>query len=135
MFEEEVRNNIQLTLKAKSCSVLRLAGGERGSMQTRLNKQINGDTSISLTTILIFLQQFPDISAEWLLRGEGNMFKLSDSDNKEITNNAYSREGNANAGGTQIIGASQEEISALKKRIAELEQDKQNMQKLIDKLV
>lgn len=47
------------------------------AMQTRLSRQVNGGATITYDTILRFLQIFPDISAEWLVRGEGSMF-LSD---------------------------------------------------------
>lgn len=45
-------------------------------VQTTLNRQINGDTSsIPVGTIEAILHYFPEISAEWLLRGEGEMIK------------------------------------------------------------
>lgn len=45
-------------------------------VQTTLNRQINGDTSsIPVGTIEAILHYFPEISAEWLLRGEGEMMK------------------------------------------------------------
>ena len=43
------------------------------AMQTRLSRQVNGGASITCETILRFLEVFPDVSAEWLLRGKGKM--------------------------------------------------------------
>lgn len=43
------------------------------AMQTRLSRQVNGGSSITCETILRFLEVFPDVSAEWLLRGKGKM--------------------------------------------------------------
>lgn len=43
--------------------------------QTTLNRQIQGDGVVSLATICLFLDYFKEISAEWLLRGEGEMIK------------------------------------------------------------
>ena len=43
------------------------------AMQTRLTRQVNGGSSITYETILRFLETFPDVSAEWLLRGKGEM--------------------------------------------------------------
>lgn len=41
--------------------------------QKTLNNQINSDTQLSASTILLVLNAFSDISAEWLLRGKGEM--------------------------------------------------------------
>lgn len=43
------------------------------AMQTRLTRQVNGGASITYETILRFLEIFPEVSAEWLLRGKGKM--------------------------------------------------------------
>lgn len=46
-----------------------------GMLQVTCNRQIRGDQAVSLAMIEGFLHVFPDISAEWLLRGEGEMYK------------------------------------------------------------
>lgn len=43
------------------------------AMQTRLSRQVNGGASITYDTILRFLEIFPEVSAEWLLRGKCEM--------------------------------------------------------------
>ena len=48
------------------------------AMQTRLTRQVNGGASITYETILRFLEIFPEVSSEWLLRGKGEMI-LSDN--------------------------------------------------------
>ena len=48
------------------------------AMQTRLTRQVNGGASITYETIHRFLEIFPEVSAEWLLRGKGEMI-LSDN--------------------------------------------------------
>lgn len=48
------------------------------AMQTRLTRQVNGGAAITYETILRFLEIFPEVSAEWLLRGKGEMI-LSDN--------------------------------------------------------
>lgn len=49
-------------------------------VQTTLNRQLNGDTSsIPVGTIEAILHYFPEVSAEWLLRGEGEMIKGKNS--------------------------------------------------------
>ncbi|MDD6008232.1 MAG: hypothetical protein PUC25_02375 [Prevotellaceae bacterium] len=42
--------------------------------QKTLNSQINGETAVSASTLIMFLEAF-DISAEWLMRGEGEMLR------------------------------------------------------------
>lgn len=44
-----------------------------GIRQTTLNDQINGNSKISAAVIIALLSVRPDISAEWLLRGNGDM--------------------------------------------------------------
>ena len=57
-----------------------------GMLQVTCNRQIRGDQAVSLAMIEGFLSAFPDISAEWLLRGEGEMYKSnSDSAHVEAT--------------------------------------------------
>lgn len=43
--------------------------------QTTLGRQLKGEQALSAKLIEGFLHVFPDISAEWLLRGEGNIYK------------------------------------------------------------
>lgn len=45
--------------------------------QTTVNNQLIGKRSVSIDLILNILLAFPEISAEWLLRGEGEMIKGS----------------------------------------------------------
>lgn len=43
------------------------------AMQTRLSRQVNAGAAITYDTIYRLLEVFPDVSAEWLLRGKGEM--------------------------------------------------------------
>ena len=47
--------------------------------QVTCNRQIRGDQAVSLGLIERFLEKFDDISAEWLLRGEGCMNRKEES--------------------------------------------------------
>lgn len=51
-----------------------------GSNQKTINQQFRGERSISLDTISKILSSFEDVSAEWLLRGEGDMYRTSNMD-------------------------------------------------------
>jgi hypothetical protein len=44
-----------------------------GIAQTTLSNQMKSPRGISIEVIMLTLDQFPDISAEWLLRGKGKM--------------------------------------------------------------
>lgn len=48
-----------------------------GIAQQTLNRQITGENAMSLNTVETILGCFPEISAEWLLRGDGDMIKGS----------------------------------------------------------
>lgn len=43
--------------------------------QKTINQQLKGERGISIDTILSILSSFEQISSEWLLRGEGSMFR------------------------------------------------------------
>lgn len=75
--EDDVRQRVRLLLKEKSIS-LNVISKDLDYPQSNLNKQINGDTSISLRTLLVLLDYFPEVSTEWLLRGDGDMIKSSE---------------------------------------------------------
>ncbi len=50
-----------------------------GMQQVTCNRQIRGDQAVSLGLIEGFLEKFDDISAEWLLRGVGSMYRKKES--------------------------------------------------------
>ena len=53
--------------------------------QKTLNNQINGETALSASTILLILDSIPEVSAEWILRGEGEQIR----ENSTSPNNKY----------------------------------------------
>lgn len=76
-----------IKLKAKS---VREFADSVGIKQVTLNQQLNGDRKLSLDTVLSILNSFEDISAEWLLRGEGEMYKADDKNiNDNFDNSQY----------------------------------------------
>lgn len=79
----DVRNRIQQVLDHKKVTVNSLAV-KYGENQSKLSKQIKFTTTISLDTILLLLNEFQDLSAEWLLRGTGEMFIDMESDASSI---------------------------------------------------
>ncbi len=43
--------------------------------QPTLNAQLKGERALTCRVVDGILQSFPEVSAEWLLRGEGDMYK------------------------------------------------------------
>lgn len=66
--ESEVIQRIKHVIELKGMSVTALSKN-LGIVQQTLNRQISGDSAMSLLTIDKFLSCFPDVSSEWLLRG------------------------------------------------------------------
>lgn len=61
--------------------------------QATLNRQISGNSSITANTIESILTYFEDLSAEWLLRGKGEMLHLPYKP-KTIVENTLERKNN-----------------------------------------
>lgn len=79
----EVRIRINSLLKEKGITQNAVAAGD-ASAQKRLNSQLSHGATISLDTILRILDACPDVSAEWLLQGEGDMIKKELSASEQI---------------------------------------------------
>lgn len=71
--EEEIRHRILQVFDNKRVTVSAFAVINKEN-KSKLSKQIMHSTTISLHTILLILNQYPDVSSEWLLRGKGEMF-------------------------------------------------------------
>lgn len=74
----EVLQRILEVLRQSSISETQFAK-RIGVNQKTLNQQFKEERSLSLETVLSTLRAFEDISAEWLLRGKGNMYNTENS--------------------------------------------------------
>ena len=72
--EEAVRARINKLQMEKGFTENGLAGGNIPT-QKRLNRQLSHGAAITLDTLLRILQAYPEISADWLLRGSGDMYR------------------------------------------------------------
>lgn len=82
MIENTLTERFKELISAKSASVLdfsRLIG----VAQTTLNSQLSSTKGVSSNVILLTLDTFPDVSAEWLLRGKGEMLIASSPNEKK----------------------------------------------------
>lgn len=83
MTKEDVLNRLLEVYKEKSTSETQFAK-RIGANQKTINQQFKGERAISLDTILLVVSSFEDISAEWLLRGKGEMYLKEASSADEI---------------------------------------------------
>lgn len=77
--EKKVKERMKLVLNEFDTNPTKLANQFSVNQKT-LNSHINGDTAVSLSTILLILSAFPTVSAEWLLRGTGEMIQQPQHD-------------------------------------------------------
>lgn len=69
----EVRARINSLLKEKGVTQNAVAAGDAPA-QKRLNSQLSHGAAISLDSVLRVLNACPDVSADWLLRGSGDIY-------------------------------------------------------------
>ena len=77
--EITVYQRIMLILEDKQVSVNALSKLVDMS-QTTLNTQLKGERALSANVVSKVLVAFPDVSAEWLMRGVGTMYINQDAD-------------------------------------------------------
>ena len=75
--ENDVRQRISAVFAEFAETENGLANGDKAK-QKRLNRQISHDGAITVDTLLLILNAHTDVSAEWLLRGVGDMRVLPD---------------------------------------------------------
>lgn len=83
--EELIRQRVNEILLSHNISINKFSDGD-SALQNRLSRQINRGASITAETLFILLDKFKDVSAEWLLRGEGEMYKTQ-SENSSMAAN------------------------------------------------
>ena len=72
IMETSVNERIKMIMEKNNISITSLSK-RIGVAQTTLNRQISGEGSVTLATVCLLLNSFKDISAEWLLRGTGEI--------------------------------------------------------------
>lgn len=80
-----------------------------GMQQITLWRQLNDQRKVSLETILAVADTFPEIDANWLLRGNGSMLADNDAQEKRIDNLI------------DVISMQQETIKNLQEKIKQLQ--------------
>lgn len=80
--KEVVLQRIASVLSDKKMSITALSK-LIGVPQPTLNRQISGESAMTLDILYSILNYFTDVSAEWLLRGEGEMIIVEDKENAD----------------------------------------------------
>lgn len=77
--EVTIYQRVKLVLEDKSISVNALSK-QINVAQATLNPQLRGDRTLAANIVEKILTAFPDVSAEWLMRGIGTMYSNQDAD-------------------------------------------------------
>lgn len=80
--EETIYQRVKLVLENKSISVNALSK-QISVAQATLNPQLRGDRTLAANIVAKILDAFPDVSAEWLMRGVGTMYSNQDADDSQ----------------------------------------------------
>ena len=133
--EKLLKQRIRHLLDEKKISIRTIADTE--SERVMLGRQINGDdTIVSYRTIQKLLYMFHDIDANWLVIGEGSMYKTDHlaprvyTQHNEVKGNSAG--GDINVGPDTIV--TKKTVDTLQSRVAELETDKKYLQLVIDSM-
>lgn len=77
--EVTIYQRVKCVLENKSISVNALSK-QINVAQATLNPQLRGDRTLAANIVEKILEAFPDVSAEWLMRGVGTMYSNQDAD-------------------------------------------------------
>lgn len=126
--ETDIKNRVKVALRALDISPYSIARMQNLNERT-IYDQINGNSKIGVATIEALLAYRPDISAEWIFRGTGDML-ITNKPTEININNSNMGHHNTNIGsGTQTITTS--DLAELKQQIAELKADKEKLYQLL----
>ena len=133
--EKLLKERIQHLLAFKKVSVASISDSE--SERVMLGRQIKGEnTVVSFRTIHKLLYMFPDIDANWLILGEGQMQKTVDRpqifNHNEV--NGSTAGGSINVGNSNIPIPVQMLLDEKDKRISDLESNNKQLQGLLSVL-
>ena len=129
MLKERIRH--LLTFKRETVADL----ADTETLRVRYRRQINGEASVPVTTLMLILERYHDISADWLLMGEGSMRK-ADHTAPHIYN--HNEANGSSAGGSIFVGSStipypvQALLDEKDRRIAELEENNKTLRTVLD---
>lgn len=84
-------------------------GARVGVSQQLMNHYLSGRNRMPVAVVIRILEEFPNISAEWLMRGEGDVRKKSDAELMGTMTKVYE----------ELLNDRDKRIRELEKKIAE----------------
>lgn len=136
--EKELKERLRTLQSLKDIKFSDLA--ESKSERVMIGRQFgDNDTTVPFRTLYKILYAYHDVSAEWLMLGEGSWQKTKDCP-KIFNQQHYEMQNGQNNNGTINFGDSvitypvQALLDEKDKRIAELERDKKYLQLVIDSM-
>lgn len=75
--DDKIKERIRLVLKEYNTNPTKLSKGDQ-ALQRKFSRQLN-DAEVTYSLIAYILDAFPDVSAEWLIRGQGDMQAKSET--------------------------------------------------------
>ncbi|MCM1075763.1 MAG: helix-turn-helix domain-containing protein [Bacteroides sp.] len=89
-----------------------------GITQATLDRQVKGQRGVSVETLIAICNRFPEVSKDWLLVGEGEMFKSKTTD---INTERVMKLVDTISTLQDTINSKDDTIAALNERIRQLE--------------
>lgn len=125
---ESVKEKILFFVQSIGLSKAEIARQLGISKSNFVGEAMASDLNVSM--VIKFCQLYPQVSAEWLLRGTGDML-ISNKPMEINIDNSNRGHHNTNIGsiGTQTIATS--DLAELKQQIAELKADKEKLYQLL----
>jgi hypothetical protein len=137
--EKELKERMRMLQSLKDIKYSDLA--DTKSERVMVGRQFGeNDTTVPFRTLYKILYAYHDVSAEWLILGEGSWQKTKDcpkifnQQHYEMQQNGENNQGNINVGNTTIPYPVQAMLDEKDKRIADLEEDKRRLNTIIDAL-
>lgn len=126
---ENVKEKILLFVQSIGLSKAEIARQLGISKSNFVGEAMTSDLNVSM--VIKFCQLYPQVSAEWLLRGTGDMLITNKPMEINIDNSSrgHHNTNTTNYGGTQTITTS--DLAELKQQIAELKADKEKLYQLL----
>ena len=133
--EKMLKERLRHLLADRKTSIRTIA--DTDSERVMLNRQINGEeTIVPYRTLYKILYMFPDVSADWLIMGEGGMLKAEHTApriyNTKNEVNGSKAGGDINVGSTTIPYPVRALIDEKDARIAELEKINSTLQNVVN---
>lgn len=129
--ENDVKQRIMYLIGIKADSVYAFSK-QINVAQTTLSEYLNNGKRVSFTIIRAILEAYPDVSAEWLLRGTGESCFIEERD---IIDTPTAQDDEALISAKATITRLNMENETLKKQIIELRAIMEYQEKRLDKLV